>query len=237
MIKIKNVLMVLLLLGMVTPMVGQHNEKAIGIIKKCQALYANTSNFSMNTRYNLYQGEQGKDVKVFYEGKIAKKGEDFYMLIDSTEFVITKGENLKVSHKQRAMQYIKGEVNEKQNPLDIEQFLPYFKIISVKDQGKKWQCELTSQKLTQLPYQKITLIIDKQTNRLEKQILLFIRKSPFKGENGEEIYEYPKLELLISDYKEEKIPLQLFNISKYVKVEANNIKPTVKYLGYEMFTK
>lgn len=219
--------------------IGQsQTPKVVEILKQAQELYNVTKNYTLNTHYTLYQGENSNRVEESYEGLLLKQNATFYSRIHTTEFLYFDDEYLKINHDQKRIQY--GEAKQKktlEKGISIESYLKFFKNHSLKETSTAYICTLTTTAITPLPYGKVVMYIDKKTKQITKQTLYYLEKKAFKDASGATFYGIPRLEITFSmlnkDITTYKDRLQS---SSYVSIKNNKATGIGSLASYQSIT-
>lgn len=178
------------------------NPSVDTILEKATAFYQNTEVFSCELTYTLLRNLEKPITISSYLGKLVKDGGNSHIKISNTEFITVNGDFLKINHDQKRMQYADNlGLENTQNPFQIEAFLKLFASKEVQSKGDYWVCVLTSPVVTHLPYSKAWLFIDKDTYRLEKQLVELFAPKGIVDERGKRTMESKYLEILMTDFK------------------------------------
>jgi hypothetical protein len=143
---------------------------------------------------------------------------------------------IKCNESQKALVITKAGVSEQQPWELLDTFTDQFSVKNVIDKGNHWICSLTTDVITQLPYGKVEIYIDKKSSLITKQVLYFLSQTPYKTANGEKRIGSPKMEITLSNYKTvlnetEKRTVQL---NTYVKQSGSTIQPVGVYKKFEI---
>lgn len=237
---INNNLRVLIVLCFIScSLFGIAQEKAVDeILKKTQEVMKNNNQLTCDLDYDWYDTYTIKKPSLSYEGVIIKQNNIVYSKINHTFFLTDKKAQLalKCNEDQKALVVTKTTTNTQQPWELLETFIKQFKVKNVTDKGDHWVCSLTTDVITQLPYGKVEIHIDKKSSLITKQVLYFLSQVPYTNSKGEKISGNPKLEISMSNYKtvlneEEKITAKL---ATYIKGSGKNIAPVAAYKKFEI---
>lgn len=215
-------------------------EKTVNeILKGTQEAMKKHTDLSCNMNYNWYDTYTATRPSIEYKGVMIKQESVVYSKINQTFFISDEKEQLalKCNEAQQALVVSKVNANQEQLPWElIEIYIKQFKIKKVIDKGDHWVCTLTTDVITQLPYGKVEIYIDKKSALMTKQVLYFLSQVPYKNTKGEKKMGNPKLEISLSNYKtvlnnEEKTTARL---ATYIKGSGENIEPVAAYKTFEI---
>jgi len=209
------------------------------IFEQSKAVYENNPVFQIQMEYSLFRNIENPVIIEQYEGFLFKRNQDMYLKIHHTELLIVKGEYVKVNHKQKAIEYNKGEIFDlNNNPLKIEQYLSYFSEKEVFDDGNYWRCELSTPKYTQLPYGAITMFFNKETFVMEKQILLMVAPKSIMDEHGQLTEDLKYLKIEVKNFSTTpKTQNKYFDIQEFISHENKAIKTSSKFKEYKLINR
>lgn len=215
---------------------SQDDKKVTEILSKSESTYKANKNLAISLNYKLYTTYSSNKISENYKGYILSQNKSTYIKIHNTEFLQTETLSLKINHDQKMLVVFNNSGdNSNMNPTNITGFLKNFKSKKLIDKGTYWICTLQTGKYTQMIYGKVELYIDKKTYKIEKQILYLLEKAMFKDSKGVEKYDFPRLEITISDAKINEVDKKnAFDIKTYITKEGNEIKPSKKYSTYTL---
>lgn len=235
----KYILSMLCLLCFQTYSFGQ--DKTVDeILSESQTAMTKFQNMSCDMTYKWYGTYTEEKPSISYLGNFIKFEETIYSKINKTFFISDSKSNMSIKCNEAEKAFIvtnNTKVIEGQSPLELlNVFVKQFKVKSVKDTESQWICTLTTDAITQLPYGKVDIYISKETALVEKQVLYFLSRAPYKNAKGEEKVGNPRLEITLSNYKtvlseHEKI---ITNIASYVKKTGAEIVPTTDYKEFKI---
>jgi len=209
------------------------------ILKSTQEAMKNSSDLSCNMSYNWYDTYIATKPSIEYKGQMIKQESVVYSKINQTFFITDEKAQLalKCNEVQQALIVSKVNANQGQLPWELlETYIEQFKIKKVIDKGSHWVCTLTTDVITQLPYGKVEIYIDKKSSLMTKQVLYFLSQVPYKNAKGEKKAGNPKLEITLTDFKtvlskDEKRTAQL---GTYIKRKGKSITPVAAYKKFEI---
>lgn len=234
--KISNIILILFVFFHSKSIFSQDEKKVNEILSKSESVYKVNKNLSLSLNYKLYTTYSSNVVSEGYNGRLLIQNESTYIKIHNTEFLQNPAISLKINHDQKMMiVFNMPEKNIELNPTNLTSLLKSFKTRKVIDKGNYWVCTLQTGKYTQMIYGKVELHINKKTHKITKQILYFLEKAMYKDSKGNEKYDYPRLEIVISDIEvSESEKKSAFDIKTYITKEGNKILPSKKYSNYTL---
>jgi hypothetical protein len=211
-------------------------EKILELIKKSNAAYESAPKFQTDVNYKLYASATSKTVTEAYSGTIIKSGKDVYTKIHTTEFVQIGARFIKIDHNNKAVEYSSINKQADNNFYSmINNYLQYFSKFELATEGNLWKCVLSTAELSMVPYSKVVIYIDKATNRITKQVLYFLVKNEYKDAAGKAKKDYPRLEIIPSNYTDKNIPVgNKLNLANYIQVDNNTISLVSRLSAYTL---
>lgn len=219
---------------------GTAQEKTVDeILKKTQEVMEKNTQLTCDLAYNWYDTYTIQTPSLTYEGVMIKQNDVVYSKIDQTFFLTDMKAQLaiKCNEAQKALLVTKANCDINQSPWELlESYMKGFKLKKVLDNGDHWICTLTTDVITQLPYGKIEIYINKQNALMTKQVLYFLSQVPYTNNDGEKKIGNPKLEIVLSNYKtvlnqEEKQTVQL---TSYIQKKGKKITPAAAYKTFNI---
>nr|WP_321234632.1 hypothetical protein [uncultured Psychroserpens sp.] len=211
------------------------------LLNEVQTKMSTNNEYSCLLNYKLYPTYDYKTTTESYKGSVIKNNENYFLKINETVFLTDANTqtSLKLNIAQKAISVAKNKSNmtQDQSPLGmLDAMVKLFKNQDVKDNGTYWLCTLTSDVVTQLPYGKVEIFINKKDFRVTKQVLYFLARFPYKNAEGEKATGSPKLEITISDYrtsisKEQK---GLTMLSNYIEIKNDNLNTIGSYKDFKI---
>jgi len=209
-------------------------QDAKTIITKAQQCY-NKDTYSLEMKYHSYATYTTNEVFTSYDAVLIKKETDVYYKISNTEMILVGTDMLKIAHDQKLVQH--NQVNQasasQMNPMDIEKLLPYFVKKEVKETDTTYQCTFYTSEITQLPYSRLEVFVNKNTYEIQKQIMYFNQVKKYKIANGEIKSNYPRMEIIChpmgTDIDNEK-----FVLSNYIHKKGSTVTLHKKYSNYKL---
>lgn len=205
------------------------------LFKNSKAFYSKQPVFKCDLTYTLFRNKQNPIIIEKYTGFMAKNGTKMYSKINQTEFLLVGNEYIKVNHLQKAIEYVKGNSANMGNPLEIEQYLKYFATQKVYDDHKYWRCELSTPKLTQLPYGSIIFYFSKKDFSINKQVLELVSPGSIKDENGKLTPDRKYLRIDVENFESPNtLKKNYFQISDFVVHQGSSVKVSPNLNSYKM---
>jgi len=209
-------------------------QDAKTIITKAQQCYKKDK-YSLGMKYHSYATYTTSDVFKSYDAVLIKNSADMYYKILNTEMILIGADMLKIAHDQKLVQH--NQVNQasvnQMNPMDIEKLLPYFVKKEVKETDSGYQCIFYTSEITQLPYSKLEVFVNKSTYEIQKQIMYFNQVKKYKTANGEIKTNYPRLEIICAPL-ENTIDDEKFVLSNYIHKKGSTVILNKKYTNYQL---
>src|SRR5690606_998822 len=208
---------------------------ATELFRNSKSFYSEHPTFKCDLTYTLFRDTQNPVIIEKYKGFLAKDGSKMYSKINQTEFLLVNKEFIKVNHLQKAVEYIKGNSANFENPLEIEQYLKYFAKQKVYDDAKYWRCELSTPKLTQLPYGSIIFYFSKKDFSINKQVLELVSPGSIKDESGNLTPDRKYLKIDVNNFESPQILAKdYFQINNYVIHKGNIVKISPNLNSYKL---
>lgn len=213
---------------------SQDESKIAVIVNKSNSSYTKKSNIAVALDYNLFQNYSSKKIIQSYKGISVSSKNLNYLKIYKTEFINTKDLSFKINHDQKTalinISDKSGELNT-QNPLDLKVFLKHFKKKTLKSENNNWVIELETTKLTQLPYGKVKIFINKSDYSIQKQVLYLL--NGLSKENKET--KSPRLEINFKNLTKTDLEINsLVDLNRFLVKEANTYKLKKEYAHYKL---
>lgn len=206
--------------------------RAKAIIHKVKDHYETQAQYNVAVKYAMYDGYEGALVLETYDGVLVKNNNDFYSKIYNTESLQLASHFVKVNHDEKALLY--GKVNgesKKNNGLNLEILFQNFNKAIVKEKEASYLIEMMAPEISQSPYGKAILEINKSDYSLKKQVLFFSNTIPVKTQNGGEKFTNPRLEVVFSNFSVNNDQYKSkFNLSSFVSLSktGNNTSSRLK---------
>lgn len=207
-------------------------QSSTAILQKVKEQYYSAKPLQFSTVYNLYRNASAKKVYESYTGNYCKNaGNDLYLKINDTEFLVTKKVSLQVSNGEKMMLVTKpGNISKE--GYDITKMLALFKTGRVKDLKSHWEIELTT-KAPGVAFSKAVLFVGKDYF-IQKQVYYYNTQMNFSKNLQKSDLQYPRLEILFGKPSRKAIPLSRFDTSAYFDVKGNTIRPKGSYSTYQL---
>lgn len=190
--------------------------------------------YKLDLKYNLYGTHTSSDVIESYSGSYILDHKNSYLSINNTITINNGVQNkgVKIYKDEEKIETFSTSNIADVNPIDISKFLKYFKDRTIEDMGNYYRCTLISGVITQLPFGKVVLEIDKESYHIKKQVLFFLNAVTYKDQNAQEKQGNPRLEVQLNNYKTQlsKSQKQLFNLSNY----TSNNTAVGEYKSYKV---
>ena len=210
------------------------------ILMETQNTMKANENMRFDMHYKWYNTYTEKSSSITYQGNLIKFDKIMYSKINNTFFISdTKSKtSIKCNEEEKAL-VVQHNTNttESQSPIALlDTFIKFFKTKEVKDNGDQWICVLTTDVITQLPYGKVEIFINKETALIEKQILYFLSNVPYKNEDGEEKSGNPKMEITLSNFENKlsENEKSIAQIDYYIQKKGTKIIPTTAYKEFKI---
>lgn len=210
------------------------------ILIESQNTMKNFQSMSCNMSYKWYETYTTETPSISYLGNLIKFEETVYSKINKTFFITDSKLNMAIKCNEAEKAFIvtnNAKIAENQSPLELlNMFIKQFKVKEMKDNGSQWICTLTTDVITQLPYGKVEIYINKETALVEKQVLYFLSRVPYKNEKGERKIGSPRMEIKLSNYKKNlsKQEKNIIKIASYVKKTGKTLVPTTAYKEFKI---
>lgn len=218
----------------ITVSYSQNDNKIIEIINKSTEKYLGKSSIAISLSYNLFGSYSSKKVIQTYNGISVSSNKKSYLKIHNTEFINTPDLSFKINHDQKlALIYLSNKNNgvDTQNPINIKEFLKYFNKKTLTTIGNSWVIELETSVLTQMPYGKVKIYINKTDFTIERQVLYLLDSIP--QNQGEALI--PRLEIVFNELKKTDSEIaSLLNLNKFLIKQSNSYVLTRQFDSYKL---
>jgi hypothetical protein len=204
------------------------------VLKKITAGYSIAQPLQYKTDYKLFKDHKSTKVEENYKGVFYKNAaNEVYIKINDTEIINTKKTNIKVSHSENAI-VVSNPVDNYFGEADFNKVFELCKLISFKDFKTYWEIILEPKAYSGLTYSKIVLNVSK-TYFIQKQIFYYNTGINFSKEYKGTDINYPRLEVVHSDYSRKAIPPSVFNTQNYLSFSGkNSIVLAQRFKKYEI---
>lgn len=211
---------------------------AIAVLNKVQEVYSKTNQYRFDVDYTSYGSYEDNEVLEHYKGKIYKSSNTFYSKTQNTIILSDANKSLKIYEDEKAIEVYDNstQVTEVQNPTNINAFLKHYKQITIEEKDKLYICTLQTGYITQMPYGKIVLYINKENYTIIKQDLFLLARLPYYTKSGEKKMGNPRIEISFSNFKkqlntEEQKSIKL---STYITIKGSTIIGNQKYKDFSI---
>lgn len=237
----RTIFILFLVLGFSSKIIGQ-NKSVADVLNKAQQIITDKKVMRCNLHYTLYPTYTSKAVKENYGGKIIRNDDKYYLKINNTIFLNQLGKNdfLKLNVDEKLIQYItnvnSSSVNNTSLFDQLKLLLTNYKNQKITSTNSYWKCSFIADKISQMPYSKVEIYIDKSSNLVTKQIMYFSAQMPFTKKDGTTEISNPRLELTISDYdfsltEDDK---KITDLSHYINSKASVYTATDAYKNFKI---
>jgi len=214
-----------------------HAQTVKEVLEKASAYYANTHQYQLSMTYTLFRGLSGDRATESYTGTMTKVNNYSQISVLNTTVFQFPEARLVIDEDRKIVAYSEiGSTENVGSPVDVSSFLQYYSEAQILDKGTYWQCELVAEKkaLTNLPYGKVILDIDKRDYQIRKQELFFANLIPFKDKNGElEERDYGRLIIQLKQQGNDVVETKTLG-DFILKTASNKIQLQQPYAAYEL---
>lgn len=219
---------------------GQETLTVDEVLQNVQRTIENQNAYAVDMVYNLFPASSSEIIIENYNGQIIENKNNTFVEINKTIFLLSKPTKtyLKLNKIEKTVLVGKYFDNpQSQSPLDmLGLFVKSFENKTIELENSNYVCTLTTGVVTQLPYYKVELVIDRETLQLQKQILYLTMQNSYIGEDGNKKMGNPRLELTLSNFKEkltksEELKTQL---SSYIDQSTSSFAPVGDYKSYTL---
>ena len=225
----KNVFYIILIVFSVSGnLFGQTAEE---VILKMKDSYSNNKCVNYSLKYNLYKDEKSNKIYDSYSG-IYKKDESnsIYQKIKNTEFILKDKLLVKVMHDDKTIAVSKGTPFS-MGDNTIKSLLQYCSISNFKQLKEGWQIILIPKQNSELEYSKISIFIDTDF-RISWQKFYYNIEIDFSKNFQKRDGSKPVLEIVYSNYNNNKIENSIYNLKKFIDFKGNKMAPSLAYSKY-----
>jgi len=214
-------------------------KKVANLLDKSQNVYTKHANYSVTTNYKSYGAHNDTEVLQEYNGYMLKQGNTNYLGISNTAFLSTGQHMLKVYGNEKVIEYLDQPDNTilNKSPLQLQQLLKYYKYKDITDNGTHYICTLQTSYITQMPYGKIVIHINKKDYTITKQILYLLTRLPYiSPKTGEKKMGNPKVEITLSNFKTKltKEDRALLQLSTYLNINGAKVSASTAYKDFKI---
>ncbi|MFL9843552.1 hypothetical protein [Flavobacterium rhizosphaerae] len=205
------------------------------IFDKVNAAYKDSPYITYNSRYIMYDSYTSKNVYENYSGFYIKKGNRVYFKLHNTEVIVSDSVGAKINHDQKAILIGTGGGVDSGAMITNQLALQGFKSELKTDPGF-YICEFTAGKLTQAPYNKVIVFVNKKDFTVAKQILYL--SSPLEGndKSGKKTVSFPRLEIQFTLRKKDIAgDEKLLSLKNYFTIKNNTTILSQPLAGYQIF--
>ena|SRR6218665_3821632 len=204
----------------------QKNESVENIISKASQIFKTKDYLTYNVKYNIFSDYTTTKATETYTGFLLKKDNIFYYKIKNTEFVGFKDHSVKISNDEKAL--LIGKKGQEEFPLDLSTYLKAFKSRLIKSDNTSWTCELIPDKISQIMFSKVIMVINKKDYSVARQVLYFLNTSPDEKAGRLEISFTTRTKDLVKDKF-------LIEQSNYFTKSGNTIKTASRFKEYKLY--
>ncbi len=207
--------------------------KAEELLQQIVKAYKETPSYEIGVTYTMLRGLTGNNSTETYTGELIKQENINRFTAMNSEMIQTPGVKIVVDHSHKQIRYTyKQGPSLEGSPVDISSFMTYFEVADIREENNQWVCELIrNKKEVQLPYAKVVLYIDKNTQFLNKQELVFATLLPFKEGNGSKM-DYGRLMIELHHKKDSGV--KALQLSDYVIPHNDKLETVEKYQDYSL---
>jgi len=220
---------------------SQEREVSVNtILFKAQQVFERTAKYNVDVNYKMFGSYKATIPLEAFSGKLINNTQSTYLKISNTIFLTNKLNKIsvKIFNEERIMEVAKQpDVNMVENsPVNINNFIKLFKNKKIEDKGDYYLCTLTADYITQIPYGKVEIYIQKKDHIITKQVLYFLSKVPYKDHNGTQQEDNPRLEVTLNNFKKSisKKEEKLTNVSQYLTKYKGEFKPSITYKDFKI---
>jgi len=210
------------------------------VLEKTQSVFTNTPNYTVDLNYKMFGNYTKKTPMEAFDGNMVKKNKDTYLKINNTVFLTseTKKVNVKIFEEEKAIEVSHSDKNAlmTNSPVYITSFIKLFKYKDIKDMGSHYLCTLTTDEITQLPYGRIELHINKDNFVVTKQVLYFLAEYPYVDENGVQQKGNPRMEVTLYNFQTKitEDSKGITHVSKYILKVGDHYRPSATYKEFKI---
>lgn len=212
-------------------------DKVANILKSYTKALKEQESYQVGITYKIYNGHLKEVPHETTTGVFLKLKEKQYTKIDGVEILNTPNIHIKVNHKEKAILVADGVVAQMVD-LNFEELFKYLQAKITKETASKWIITFSpnGNGLTQLPFEKLLLEIEKNTFRVQRQVFFYFQQMNFAKKRKEKDISKVKFEVLYKNYKTANFSISknVFNSTNYILLKKTAIVPINKYGGYEI---
>lgn len=219
--RIKHTLSIIILLCSYLSTYAQM-PSASETLAKVETYYKSLNEFDFEVEYKMYKGYTGNHITESYKGSMCKKEDVSQINILGSEIIQFPDTQLIIDNENKTLIYkkISEDVMQK-TPMDVSAFLKFYKETNTQISGNVLIHEMEIKNVQiPIPYNKIIVHVNKDTYKIEKQVLYLATKVPFVDENGKETPDLGRMEINFEQNSKslKKTP----KLNDYVFLDSNN---------------
>jgi hypothetical protein len=210
------------------------------ILGKTESFYKDADSYALKVVYEFFEKENASVALETIQGAIQKKGTNYYSKIGPAELIYLDDVFLKINHDEKAVLYSKLPDNSDNKtkivtPVEITSLLGYFDCIQVMEENKTFICDLSFKKIDMLPYNKMVLVIDKNTYAIKKQELYMIAGKTYPGMAASTQKTLAgKMVITFTTLNKGSVAPTLFKKSNYI-IEGRAVSLSNKLASYKLY--
>ena len=219
---------------------GYAQDSVLDVLEKSLKSNEQLNTLYCNLDYKYFPTYKTKKATANYKGLLIKNNLDSFLKIKETVFITSHSSKttLKINKVQKVISVSDNleEANTMDYLTNLKTIINQFETKDLIDNTDSWMCVLTAPQMSQLPYSRVELYINKSDYMVTNQILYISAQFPYLDDNGKEVMANPRLEISVTDYKTSISPKQkgLIEIGNYIIKNKAKITPVKVYENYKI---
>ncbi len=214
---------------------SQEKWSVVSLFDKVEKQYQTRNYYSYVSDYKFYETNNSKKIVESYSGAIIKKDKVSYQMVNNIEFVDFGDYNVMVSQEEKIVQVSKIEKND--SPIALQSFLKVYPNRKISENKLFWICELSSKKLTQSPFEKVSIYISKKDFSISKQVFYVQGEQEYELNNKKIKLVNPRLEIVFTEKaKDLERDTQRLSQANYFSISNKKINLSKRFKTYKLIT-
>jgi len=204
---------------------------------KSATYYKTQPHYILNVSYAFYEDTAKQSPDEAMDGRVIKKGADYYSKIDQTEFVYVGGTFVKINHQEKALLYGKNKQEAPVTPIPIDQLLALCKDAKQITQAGNLVFDIALQPQFGLPYSSMRLELDKDTYAIQKQEIYLAagQAYPWQGLRSKVSETPAKMVITLTEVPfNEEVSQEVFQLTNYIR-QGRELRPAQSLTAYALY--
>lgn len=217
---------------------NMYGQSMDSILEKTAMNFSKPERFSCKLKYTMYADDVSMQKKDETITEVIKQNNNYYMKMGSSEVVFVDGLYIKISHSEKMMSYTRintDSIDVTSNQIPFMNFINKFDTKKVVDKGQYWLLTLETPMVTNIPYEKIKIEVDKQTYHILKQVYFFNRSMEKQYNFNASNTSHERLEIVQLSFDEAYVSEKnVFDTSHYLQAANGQLRPSNDFKNYKI---